>query len=70
MNTKKYYNVFTIPLFSTMVDLSLIFYYLIFTYQKLTPMVLKTRLGAKLDLPPVLNFFQFWLVLGIFIGPN
>ena len=32
MNTTKYYNVFTIPLFSTMTDPSPIFYYLILTY--------------------------------------
>ena len=32
MNTTKYYNIFTIPLFSTMIDPSPIFYYLILTY--------------------------------------
>ena len=36
-NTTKYHNTFTIPLFSTMVDLNLIFYYLILTYKELTP---------------------------------
>ena len=35
-NTTKYHNTFTIPLFSTMVDLNLIFYYLILTYKELT----------------------------------
>ena len=35
-NTTNYHNTFTIPLFSTMVDLNLIFYYLILTYKELT----------------------------------
>ena len=36
-NITKYHHIFTIPLFSTVVDFNLIFYYLILTYKELTP---------------------------------
>ena len=36
-NTTKYHHIFIGPIFSTMVDPILIFYYLILTYNELTP---------------------------------
>ena len=40
MDTTKPYNIFTTPLFLIVEDPSLIFYYFILTYERLTPQLL------------------------------
>jgi len=50
IDTTKSYNIFTTPLFLTVVDSSLIFYYIIMMYKRLAPQLLGQFVVAGITL--------------------
>ena len=60
MDTTKSYNIFTTPLFLTMVGSGLIFYYIIMMYKRLAPQLLGQFVVASITLS---NYVQVTLIV-------